>query len=74
MRVGTRRSCAYDAALDVWDGVDLREVTQSLRLQDQFIKGIGSPRPILQLPPRAHSDARQRSASATPKAMPSCRR
>jgi kynureninase len=47
---------ALEAALDVWEGVDLREVhAQSLRLQDQFIKGVESRAPMLQLAtPRSH--------------------
>ena len=59
MRVGTPpilQMAALDAALDVWDGIDLAEVhRQSLRLQDQFIKGIESRAPMLQLAtPRSH--------------------
>ena len=59
MRVGTPpvlQLAALDAALDVWDDVDLREVhAQSLRLQDQFIKGVESRAPMLQLAtPRSH--------------------
>lgn len=59
MRVGTPpilQMAALDAALDVWEGVDLREIhAQSLRLQDQFIKGIESRAPMLQLAtPRSH--------------------
>ena len=59
MRVGTPpilQMAALEAALDVWEGVDLREVhAQSLRLQDQFIKGIEARAPMLQLAtPRSH--------------------
>ena len=59
MRVGTPpilQMAALEAALDVWDGVDLGEVhAQSLRLQDQFIKGIETRAPMLQLAtPRSH--------------------
>ena len=59
MRVGTPpilQMAALDAALDVWDGVDLHEIhAQSLRLQDQFIKGIEARAPMLQLAtPRSH--------------------
>jgi kynureninase len=59
MRVGTPpvlQMAALEAALEVWDGVDLHEVhAQSLRLQDQFIKGLGTRAPMLQLAtPRSH--------------------
>jgi kynureninase len=59
MRVGTPavlQMAALEAALDVWDGVNMAEVhAQSLRLQDQFIKGIESRAPMLQLAtPRSH--------------------
>ena len=59
MRVGTPpilQMAALDAALDVWDGVDLHQVhAQSLRLQDQFIKGIEARAPMLHLAtPRSH--------------------
>ena len=59
MRVGTPpvlQIAALDAALDVWEGVDLAEVhRQSLRLQDQFIKGLETRAPMLQLnTPRSH--------------------
>jgi len=59
MRVGTPpvlQMAALEAALDVWDGVDLGEVhAQSLRLQDQFIKGVEARAPMLQLAtPRSH--------------------
>ena len=59
MRVGTPpvlQLAALEAALDVWEGVDLAEVhRQSLRLQDQFIKGLETRAPMLQLnTPRSH--------------------
>jgi len=59
MRVGTPpvlQMAALEAAMDVWDGVDMAEVhAQSLRLQDQFIKGIETRAPMLQLAtPRSH--------------------
>jgi kynureninase len=59
MRVGTPailQMAALEAALEVWDGVDLAEVhRQSLRLQDQFIKGVESRCPGLTLAtPRSH--------------------
>jgi len=59
MRVGTPpvlQMAALEAAMDVWDGVDLAEVhAQSLRLQDQFIKGVETRAPMLQLAtPRSH--------------------
>jgi kynureninase len=59
MRVGTPavlQMAALEAALEVWDGVNMAEVhAQSLRLQDQFIKGIESRAPMLQLAtPRSH--------------------
>ncbi|MBL9047874.1 MAG: aminotransferase class V-fold PLP-dependent enzyme, partial [Tabrizicola sp.] len=59
MRVGTPpvlQIAALEAALDVWEGIDLAEVhRQSLRLQDQFIKGLETRAPMLQLnTPRSH--------------------
>jgi len=59
MRVGTPpvlQLAALEAALDVWEGVDLAEVhRQSLKLQDQFIKGLETRAPMLQLnTPRSH--------------------
>jgi kynureninase len=59
MRVGTPavlQMAALEAALEVWEGVDLAEVhRQSLRLQDQFIKGVESRCPGLTLAtPRSH--------------------
>ncbi|MDX5350779.1 MAG: kynureninase [Paracoccaceae bacterium] len=59
MRVGTPpvlQMAALEAALEVWEGVDLREVhAQSLRLQDLFIKGVETRAPMLQLAtPRSH--------------------
>jgi kynureninase len=59
MRVGTPailQMAALEAALEVWEGVDLAEVhRQSLRLQDQFIKGVESRCPALSLAtPRSH--------------------
>lgn len=59
MRVGTPpvlQLAALEAALEVWEGVDLAEVhAQSLRLQDQFIKGVEARAPMLQLAtPRSH--------------------
>jgi kynureninase len=59
MRVGTPpvlQIAALEAALDVWDGVDMAEVhAQSLRLQDQFIKGVESRTTGLSLAtPRSH--------------------
>ena len=59
MRVGTPavlQMAALEAALEVWEGVDLHEVHhQSLRLQDQFIKGVETRAPMLQLAtPRSH--------------------
>jgi kynureninase len=59
MRVGTPpvlQLAALEAALDVWDQVDLKDLrTQSLRLQDQFIKGVESRAPALTLAtPRSH--------------------
>jgi kynureninase len=59
MRVGTPavlQMAALEAALDVWDGVNMAEVhAQSLRLQDLFIKSIESRAPMLQLAtPRSH--------------------
>ncbi|WP_136644527.1 kynureninase [Tabrizicola sp. YIM 78059] len=59
MRVGTPpvlQMAALEAALEIWEDVDLHEVhAQSLRLQDQFIKGVESRAPMLQLAtPRSH--------------------
>jgi kynureninase len=59
MRVGTPavlQMAALEAALEVWEGVDLADVhRQSLRLQDQFIKGVESRCPGLALAtPRSH--------------------
>ncbi len=59
MRVGTPpvlQLAALEAALDVWDQVDLGDLrTQSLRLQDQFIKGVEARAPTLSLAtPRPH--------------------
>jgi kynureninase len=59
MRVGTPpvlQMAALEAAMDVWDGVSMAEVhAQSLRLQDQFIKGVEARAPGLQLAtPRSH--------------------
>ena len=59
MRVGTPpvlQLAALEAALDVWEGVELAEVhRQSLKLQDQFIKGLETRAPMLQLnTPRSH--------------------
>ncbi|MCX7288857.1 MAG: kynureninase [Rhodobacterales bacterium] len=59
MRVGTPavfQMAALEAALEVWEGVDLHDVhRQSLRLQDQFIKGVESRAPMRQLAtPRSH--------------------
>jgi kynureninase len=59
MRVGTPpvlQIAALEAALEVWDGVDMAEVhAQSLRLQDQFIKGVEARTTGLTLAtPRSH--------------------
>ncbi len=59
MRVGTPpvlQLAALEAALDVWNDVNLNDLrTQSLRLQDQFIKGIEARAPALTLAtPRSH--------------------
>ncbi|WP_431299711.1 kynureninase [Tabrizicola sp. BL-A-41-H6] len=59
MRVGTPpvlQLAALEAALDVWDQVDLKDLrAQSLRLQDQFIKGVESRTTGLTLAtPRSH--------------------
>jgi kynureninase len=60
MRVGTPpvlQLAALEAALDVWDQVDLADLrAQSLRLQDQFIAGVEAQAPALTLAtPRAHA-------------------
>ena len=59
MRVGTPpvlQLAALEAALDVWDQVDLSDLrAQSLRLQDQFIKAVEARSPGLVLAtPRSH--------------------
>jgi kynureninase len=59
MRVGTPpvlQMAALEAALEVWEGINLTELhQQSLRLQDQFIKGVETRAPKLQLAtPRSH--------------------
>ena len=59
MRVGTPpvlQLAALEAALDVWDQVSLADLrAQSLRLQDQFIKGVESRTTGLTLAtPRSH--------------------
>ncbi len=59
MRVGTPpvlQLAALEAALDVWDQVSLADLrAQSLRLQDQFIKGVESRTSGLTLAtPRSH--------------------
>ncbi len=60
MRVGTPpvlQLAALEAALDVWDQVDLRDLrAASLRLQDLFIKRVETQIPGLQLAtPRSHA-------------------
>jgi len=59
MRVGTPpvlQLAALEAALEVWEGVDMHAIhAQSLRLQDQFIKGVEIRAPMLHLAtPRSH--------------------
>ncbi|MBA3908782.1 MAG: kynureninase [Rhodobacter sp.] len=59
MRVGTPpvlQMAALEAAMEVWDGVSMAEVhAQSLRLQDQLIKGVETRAPMLTLAtPRSH--------------------
>ncbi len=59
MRVGTPpvlQLAALEAALDVWDMVDLHDLRKaSLRLQDLFIKGVETRIPVLTLAtPRSH--------------------
>lgn len=59
MRVGTPpvlQLAALEAALEVWEGVDMHAIhAQSLRLQDQFIKGVETRAPMLHLAtPRSH--------------------
>ncbi|MCL4065469.1 kynureninase [Pseudomonas sp. GX19020] len=60
MRVGTPpilQLAALDAALDVWDGVNLEDLRRvSLELQDQFIAGVEAACPELSLAtPRDHA-------------------
>ncbi|MGA0542808.1 kynureninase [Neotabrizicola sp. VNH66] len=61
MRVGTPpilQLAALDAALDVWEGVDLADLrAASLALQDRFIAAVEGGCPELRLAtPRAHAD------------------
>jgi kynureninase len=61
MRVGTPpilQLAALEAALDIWDHVDMQELRRSsLALMDQYIQGIESACPDLILAtPRAHDD------------------
>lgn len=61
MRVGTPpilQLAALDAALDVWDAVDLDDLrAQSLMLTDRFIAGVEAVCPMLTLAtPRAHGE------------------
>ncbi|MFN4101175.1 MAG: aminotransferase class V-fold PLP-dependent enzyme, partial [Pararhodobacter sp.] len=61
MRVGTPpilQLAALDAALDVWDGVDMQDLrARSLELGDLFIAGVESRCPDLSLAtPRAHDE------------------
>jgi len=61
MRVGTPsvlQMAALDAALDVWDGVDMADLrARSLALTDQFIADVEACCPVLQLAtPRAHAE------------------
>jgi kynureninase len=61
MRVGTPpilQLAALDAALDVWEGVDLNDLrATSLALQDRFIAGVEAACPDLLLAtPRNHAD------------------
>ncbi len=79
MRVGTPpvlALAALDAALDVWDGIDMGALrTRSIELGELFIREVRGALPDLELasPEDPHAAAR-RSRSAMPKAMPSCRR
>ena len=61
MRVGTPpilQLAALEAALDVWDGVDLEDLrAASLALQDRFIAGVEAACPMLTLAtPRRHEE------------------
>lgn len=61
MRVGTPpvlQLAALEAALDVWDGVDMADIrTASLALTDRFIAGVEASCPDLVLAtPRAHAE------------------
>lgn len=61
MRVGTPpilQLAALDAALDVWDSVDLEDLrAQSLALTDRFIAGVEASCPMLTLvTPRPHAE------------------
>jgi kynureninase len=60
MRVGTPpvlQMAALEAALDIWDGVDMAELrATSLALTDRFIAGVEAACPMLSLAtPRAHA-------------------
>ena len=79
MRVGTPpilHLAALDAALDVWDDVDLDDLrARSLELGDLFIRLVEADCPGLTPPPRATRPiGAARCRSAIPRAMPSCRR
>ena len=61
MRVGTPpilQLAALDAALDVWEGVDMQDIrARSLELGDLFIRGVEARCPDLTLAtPRAHAE------------------
>ena len=80
MRVGTPpvlQMAALDAALDIWDRVDIAELrAESIRLSELFIRLVDGILPGadtgLAAPTRRSAAARYRSA--TPRAMRSCRR
>ena len=65
MRVGTPpilQLAALEAALDIWDSVDLADLRAALAAPctDQFIAGVEAACPTLHLAtPRDHADARQ---------------
>ncbi|MFC0199395.1 kynureninase [Paracoccus rhizosphaerae] len=71
MRVGTPpilQLAALDAALDVWDGVDMADIrARSLELGDLFIEGVEAACPDLRLAtPRAHRDRGSQVSFAHP--------
>ena len=75
LRVGTPpilQLAALDAALDIWDMVDLKDLrAASLALTDQFIQGVAATCPQLSLAtPLTHDDRGSQVSFAHPQAYP----